>query len=204
MIEKKTVRAENDKATGSISIIRAHLDDPKFKEKYRTSPKVFTRNYKINFMSVILLILQQSVKSTQLVLNEYFKMLGKSVLATASAFTQARSHLQYQAFITLNKKAIIDVLYRDKNYRVFKGFRVLSVDGSKIHLPNTPKICKEFGTIQFTNGKNKQVMGQRGYGLASVLYDVLNKVVLDSVIANAKAYDLKKAIKNSKKFDDFF
>jgi len=37
-------------------------------------------------------------------------------------------------------------------------------------------------------------MGQHGYGLASVMYDVLNKVVVDSVIANAKAYEVDLAI----------
>jgi hypothetical protein len=194
MIEKKLVAGENDKATHSISIIRDHLHDPEFKEEHRTNPKFFSRNYKINFISIILLILRKSVKSAQLVLNEFFKDLGNGVLATSSAFTQARSHLRYQAFIALNQKAIIDVLYGDQNYRGFKGFRVLSVDGSKIHLPNVPEICEEFGTIQFVNGKTKEVMGQRGYGLASVMYDVLNKVVLDSVIANAKAYEVDLAL----------
>ena len=193
-MEKDTITGENDKATRSVSIIRSLLNDPSFFDAHRTEPKFFTRKFKLDFMTVILLILQKSVKSLQVVLNEFFKELGNGVLATNSAFTQARSHLRYQAFITLNQRAIIDVLYGDKKYRGFKGFRVLSVDGSKIHLPNTPEICQEFGTINFTNGKNKQVIGQHGYGLASVMYDVLNKVVLDSVIANAKAYEVDLAI----------
>jgi hypothetical protein len=45
-------------------------------------------------------------------------------------------------------------------------------------LPNAPEIHRKFGTIQFTNGKTLEVMGQHGYGLASVMYDVLNKVVI--------------------------
>ena len=194
MIEKELVAGENDKAAKSISIIREYLHDPKFKEKHRTKSHFFTRHFKITFISLILLILRKSTKSAQLVLNEFFKDLGNGVLATNSAFTKARKHLRYQAFITLNQKAIIDVLYGNKKYHGFKGFRVLSVDGSKIHLPNAPEICKEFGTIDFTNGKDKQVIGQRGYGLASVMYDVLNKIVLDSVIANAKAYEVDLAL----------
>ena len=126
MIEKEQVTDENDKTTRCISIIRDHLHNPKFKEEHRTKPSVFTRNYKINFISVILLILPKSVKSSQAVLNEFFKNLGNGVLATGSAFTQARRNLQYQAFITLNQKAIIDVMYGDLQYRGFKGFRVLS------------------------------------------------------------------------------
>ena len=37
-------------------------------------------------------------------------------------------------------------------------------------------------------------MVQRGYGLASVRYDVVNKVVVDSVIANAKSYEVNLAL----------
>jgi len=93
MIEKELVMEENDKAARVISIIRAHLHNPKFKQEHRTNSKVFTRNYKINFITVILLILRKSVKSAQLVLNEFFKDLGNGVYATSSAFTQARRHL---------------------------------------------------------------------------------------------------------------
>ena len=78
---------------------------------------------------------------------------------------------------------------RLKNFIALWDERVLTVDGSKIQLPNSPEICQKFGTIKFTKGKNKQV-GQHGYGLAKVLYDVLNKVVLDGIIAKAKAYEV--------------
>jgi Zn-dependent M32 family carboxypeptidase len=164
MMKKESVIEENNKAVRLISIIRDHLHDQKFKEKHRTSSKVFVRSRKINFVTVILLVLRKSVKSAQLVLNEFFKDFCHGIQATNSAFTQARKHLQYQAFITLNQK-IVDVLYSDYKYHHFKGFRVLSIDGSKIHLPNTPEIDQEFGTIQFINGKTLEVMGQRGYGL---------------------------------------
>jgi len=93
----------------------------KFKQEYRTNPEVGTNDRKINFITVILVILRKSVKSTQLVLNEFFKDLGNGIYAPNSAFTQARRHLRYQAFITLNQKAIIDVLYSDKDYHTFKG-----------------------------------------------------------------------------------
>ena len=56
MIEKEQVMGKNDKAARSISIIREYLHDPKFKEEHRTKPKFFTRNYKINFILVILLM----------------------------------------------------------------------------------------------------------------------------------------------------
>ena len=52
MIEKKLVVDENDKSTRTISIIRTLLHDPKFKEKCRTEPKFFSRNFKIDLGAV--------------------------------------------------------------------------------------------------------------------------------------------------------
>ncbi|OQY50563.1 MAG: hypothetical protein B6247_21195, partial [Candidatus Parabeggiatoa sp. nov. 2] len=57
-----------------------------------------------------------SIKPLQLVLNEFFKKLNNGVLVTKSAFTQARRHLKPEAFITLNQRAVLDVLYADDNF----------------------------------------------------------------------------------------
>ncbi len=70
--------------------------------------------------------------------------------------------------------------------------------GSKIHLPNAPEINDEFGTINFTNGKDKRIIGQHGYGLASVMYDVLNKIIIDACLAPAKAYEVDLALEHIK------
>lgn len=194
MVEKNGLTEQNDKAALSISTVRDLLNDLEFIEEHRTNPKFFTRQRKLGFINMILLILQKSVKSLQLILNEFFKDLGNGILVSKSAFTQARRHLRYQAFITLNQKAIIDVLYADKKYHNFKAFRVLSIDGSKIKLPNTPEICREFGTLSYTNGKDDTIKGYHAFGLASVMYDVLNKVILDSVIANVKTSEADLAL----------
>jgi len=82
-----TLVDENDKATRSISIIRELLNDDKFKKEHRTASKFFSRNFKLNFVAVILLILQKSIKPLQLVLNEFFKKLDNGTSVTKSAFT---------------------------------------------------------------------------------------------------------------------
>jgi len=142
-MEKDTLAGENDKATQSISIIRSLLNDDSFKNEHRTASKFFSRNLKLNFVAVILLILQKSIKPLQLVLNEFFKKLDNGTMVTKSAFSQARRHLKATAFVMLNQKAVIDVLYGDDNYEKAWGFRLLAIDGSKIHLPNTTEIVKE-------------------------------------------------------------
>jgi hypothetical protein len=209
-MEKHTLADENDKATRSISIIRSLLNDDSFKNEHRTASNFFSRKFKLDFVTVVLLILQKSIKPLQLVLNEFFKKLdnGVLVLVTKSAFTQARRHLKPAAFVTLNQKAVVDVFYADSNYENAWGFRLLAIDGSKIHMPNSIsgesfsvgneklspeiEIIQEFGTIKFatTIDKDKIITGEHGYALASVMYDPLNKVVVDACLAPANEVDL--------------
>jgi len=139
-----------------------------------------------------------SIKPLQLVLNEFFKKLNNGVLVTKSAFTQARRHLKPEAFITLNQRAVLDVLYADDNFENAWGFRLLAIDGSKIHLPNVPEINDEFGTINFTNSKNNKIIGQHGYGLISVMIDEINKTIIDACLAPAKAYEVDLALEHIK------
>jgi hypothetical protein len=173
------------------------MKDPSLRRD--TASKFFSRKSKLSFVTVILLILQKSIKPMQLVLNEFFKKLDNGVLVTKSAFTQASMYpIKATAFITLNKKAVLDILYGDDNYEKAWGFRLLAIDGSKIHLPNTPEIVKEFGTIKFatTVDKDKKIMGSHAYALASVMYDPINKVVVDACLAPAKAYEVGLALEH--------
>jgi len=142
----------------------------------------------------MLLILQKSVKSLQLILNEFTLSLGFDGLTiTNSAYTQARANLRHTAFIELNQKAVVEVMYQDDNIKRYKGMRVLGIDGSKVILPNTEDIKKEFGQISYAN-HCPQVKGKHAYGMASVMYDVLNRVAIDSTLSIAKAYEVELAV----------
>jgi hypothetical protein len=173
--------------------VKVILNDPLFKDNHRTDTKFFTRDRKLSFVLLILIILQKSLKSLQLVLNEFFvKLSVPSVIVTASAFTQARAKLSHTAFIELNQKAVAETYYRDNDYKTWRGFRVLSVDGSKIILPNEDEIRKYFGVIRIAD-QDGNVGGEYPAALASVLYDVLNNIALDALLSHAKAYEVNLA-----------
>jgi hypothetical protein len=54
----------------------------------------------LDFVTVVLLILQKSIKPLQLVLNEFFKKLDNDIMVTKSAFTQASMYpLKTTAFV---------------------------------------------------------------------------------------------------------
>lgn len=153
--------------------------------------KYFSRARVLTFPIVMMILIQKSAKSMQLVLNEF---LGKMKVppVTSSAFTQARAHLKHEAFIELNQEAIVKVFYSDDEYKRYKGYRVLGVDGSKIYLPREKDIIAEFGGTP----SNQYVEAIRPFALGSVLYDVLNRIAIDSQLAKAKAYEVDLAIEH--------
>lgn len=161
------------------------------REKYRAAQKYFSRNRVLTFPLVLSIVLQKSAKSMQNVLNELFE---KRELAgvSSSAFTQARSHLKHEVFIELNRAAVVDVCYGDGEYERYKGYRLLAVDGSKIYLPNEPAIREAFGG-HVVNQYVKQVYP---FALGSVLYDVLNHIVIDGKLAPADSYEVDLALEH--------
>jgi hypothetical protein len=60
------------KAMLVIDKIKTFLNDDSFKAEHRRSPAFFSRNRKLAFVVMILPIVRKSLKSAQLVLNEFF------------------------------------------------------------------------------------------------------------------------------------
>lgn len=134
---------------------------------------------------MMMILLQKSTKSMQLVLNEFFKKV-KMPLVTSSAFSQARKQLKAEAFIELNRKGVVGVMYEDGEYERYKGFRLLGVDGSKVYLPPEKAIIAKYGGTT----KNQHSDRIEPFALASVLFDLLNDVALDAVLAPGKSYEV--------------
>lgn len=169
------------------------INDIKFKENHRLNAKSFTRKRKLTFVIVMLLMMQKSLKSMQLVLNEFFTKMDFLFTVTSSAFSQARCNFSHTAFIELNQKATIETVYENNDYKTYRGFRLLAIDGSKVILPDESAIREKFGTIRIAN-QDEKVAGEYPVGMASICYDLLNHVALDSVLAHSKAYEVDLAI----------
>ena len=157
-------------------------------ERHRKGSSAFTRNRKLPFSKVLQLLICKSVKSLQLVLNEWSDRLGGAV--TASAYSQARYKVKHTAFIELLEKSVIDVMYGDKKYERFKGHRLLALDGSSLRLPNTAETREEFGFIEHINGMNS-VLGGQVEAKLTVLYDVLNRIPISANLDKGRVNDLK-------------
>ncbi len=76
-----------------------------FLQRHKTSASCFTRRRKLPFGSVLALMLRKSVKSLQVVLNEWCR--GSSETITASALSQARQKFRHTAFIELLEECVV-------------------------------------------------------------------------------------------------
>lgn len=177
---------------------RELINDDNFRSQHRTSERFFTRCRKLTFVVMILLLLRKSAKSMQSVVNELLMILGIES-ATSAAFSQARARIRHTAFIELNEKAVVEVMYRDEHYLRYKQFRLLAVDGSKIRLPETVEINEAFGQITYTNGRDDEIKGCHTYAQGSVLYDVLNRIAIDARLGQATDYEVDLAIQHLEK-----
>lgn len=71
----------------------------------------------------------------------------------------------------------MDLTYQNDHKR-YQGYRLLAVDGSKTRLPETEELKDTFGTLSYAN--HGLVKGEHVAALASVLYDVLNNIAVDT------------------------
>lgn len=157
-----------------------------FIQRCRVFPTNFTRDRKLNFYSMLVLLLQKSVKSLQLKLNEFVNRLDAVETVTASAFCQARRKLLPQAFVDLND-VVLQFWYNGQDHKTFLGFDILGVDGSAIRLPDSQSIRKQFGTLTIQAGSK-----QENYcaGQFLCVYDCLNNVAVRNSLGCLNVYEV--------------
>lgn len=126
------------------------------------------------------MMVTKGTRSLQLSLNRLIPKLGLDVSTVSNAaYSKARAKLKHTAFIELNKRAVVAVMYEEGDHQTFKGFRLLALDGSDVRLPDDETITREFGTLAYRNGQ-PGVSGAHAMARASVVYDVLNRIALDA------------------------
>ena len=144
-------------------------------ERGRLNGVFFTRNRVFSFKKLVLFIINLARKSLQLELYDFAETTN-SKEATKQAFSKARRKLDPIVFKLLNEKLVRE-FYTDNEFKTFKGFRLLLVDGAKIQLPSSSDIINSYGTSG--NLAHKWLpMAQ-----ASTLFDALNKITINSVIS---------------------
>ena len=150
-------------------------------ELYCKNPgKDFTRKRKLPLEQVVKSVLSMTGKSLRGELMDYFDL--SLSMPTVSAFVQQRNKVNPCAFETLFH-TFTDAV---DEQTLFKGYRLLAVDGSDLHTP-TNKDEKD----SFYEGAN----GQKPYNLfhLNALYDLQSRVYTDAIVQGRKCENEHKA-----------
>lgn len=105
-----------------------------------------------------------------------FKWDAPKAVVTRSAICQARKKIKHGVFIAL-RDAICGFLNLRGVMKTYKGYRLMAIDGSVIRPPNLPIMRTHFGQVKTSDG-------YRAMARASLLYDPLNRITCDAILAN--------------------
>jgi hypothetical protein len=176
----------NDRAFSEsiIETIRQVLGSASFCDRHKRRSQDFPRERHFCFRRTVVFLLQKTLRSVQLHLHEFFERLGEDLQpVTASAWSQARLKLSHTAFIELNRQAILEPVYAagsDWGVKRWRGHRLIGIDSSLIHLPNTEEMGQEFGWVPCQNQEGQ--CGRYAQGRLSVLTDLLNRLALQTLL----------------------
>lgn len=138
--------------------------------------------------------------SLQRELDAFYKEVNETDFnfryVTKGAFSQARKKLKPEAFIELND-SVNNTFYNEAPYLVWNNMRLLSVDGTRLALPNHPSIKEEFGEHSF----GPKADSKRSLAIGSFLYDPLNLMTLDAQLAPYASSEREQLYKHLEKIN---
>lgn len=149
------------------------LNAEEYKEMYRISKKDFSRNRKLRFSEICMLIIKGFKNGLQTGINTFLSESSNNINSySKAAFTKARQKIHPDAFRALIEMTVDD-FYNQEKPQKYKGYRIFAIDGSDFNLPNTAELLDFF--VSETFGDKTQMQAQ-----ASCLYDVLNNIIVDA------------------------
>ena len=203
----KSKRRTNKKGTASIleeiknMLVKlyAYIMSDNFLNTSRESKKYFTRKRKMPFFELIKFILNFRTKSTQAELNIYYD--NKNIkIPQKCTFFKARLKLKAEAFLGILEK-MVNLFYEVKTLiKKWKGYRLVASDMSCFTIPLTgsEKFDKElidyFGEAKSKKGGVKVIQGN-----GQILYDPLNKFIIDGILTTKSTSERKILSKQIKK-----
>lgn len=143
-------------------------------EYYVKNPeKDFTRNRKLNFKTVIEILLSIGGGSISKELLNYFNYDANT--ASSSAFIQQRDKILPSAFAFL-----LDKFTNSFNeLKTYHGYRLFAVDGSDINIAHNPKDINTYCKIS---------PDSKGYNILhlNAIFDLCNKLYIDASVQEYK------------------
>lgn len=175
--------------------LHAMIYSVSYMESAKVSPSDFTRRRKMSFVQYILFILQKTGRSLQAALNTFFLSMGAEPGDySKQAFSKGRLRIKPEAIRDLFDFTVQE-FYNRADFQTFEGYRVLAIDGTRLNLPNTEELEREFGAQTSQGAPQVQA-------LASGLYDIQNKVMVDVRISSCLSNERTHAAELIKKLQE--
>jgi len=165
---------KSEKALETIRRIGGYLSCEKTKEKWRTHEKTFTRSRKLSFGIVVGMMLNSLTKSLQIELDDFFEyVLSSEKTVSKQAYSKARQNVKPE-FLRKLSSVPVEIIYKDGDYKTWRGYRLLAVDGTTLELPNFEHLREHFNHV----GNQAETVRAK----ASALFDLENSMIMTSEI----------------------
>jgi len=160
-----------------INIVSSMVNSFDFKDYTRQRKQDFTRKRSMHFEDLVTFVLEASKNTLSTALRRYFEKIRKSedIKMSQQALSKAKMKLRPEGFQLLFRKATVEPMVKTLK-KTWKNFYVYAMDGTKVALPDDIKklLLEEYGGV----GRNAESPTAQ----ASLLYDVLNDIVIDGEI----------------------
>ena len=159
-----------------LDLTKSKITSTMYMIQHRTKETYFTRSTaKMQFSEAMYLLLTGLRKTLQIEIDNWFEILGKGVGMTKQSFSELRQKISPSAFIELND-IFNEWFYGGGNFKKYRGYRLLAIDGSITEIPNTENNREHFGYY------HNQSEWKQSRAMMSVIYDIENDVIIEADI----------------------
>ena len=185
----------------AISVLSGIINDEALIDHAQIIHNSFTRKRKISLDNLLnyLIFRNHDVLSEDLV--SYFGALRDFDIPTRQAMIKRMSILNYDVWDFIMDR-FRNEIYNELPLINFMDYIVIAVDGSFLDLPPHIALNHYFGGHQTSKMKISDI--KKPQTKVSMIYDVLNKVILDFSISHYKTSEIPLLFKHLKKLQEFF
>lgn len=156
-----------------LNTVRDSLTDPQFITEHRYQPADFSRNRILTFERVALSFLSGAVPSLRAGADALLRGLAVAgpLGVSKQAMSVAYRKFPFEAFIRLQEQ-VVTTFEQQIPGKLWMGFRLVAVDGTKVRLPLDDELAEAFGT------HGNQTETERPMALYVSHYDAQNGIPL--------------------------
>ena len=164
-----------------LDMTRNRVKEIMYMIKHRTKQTYFTRNTgKLEFSEAVFLLITGFRKTLQIEVDNWFENQGKEQKMTKQSFSELRQKISPTALIELND-LFVEWYYQDGDFKKYREYRLLGIDGSITEIPNTECNREYFGYY------HNQSEWKQSRAMMSTVYDIENDIIIESNICSWKS-----------------